>query len=93
MSQKRAYTSFGDRTIKAVYQYVYVDSKSVYDRPPYVVNFNISYENAEIEASLTQFSLVNLHLRPTQVLNESLELRNVVDKHRSLYNKNSFGMV
>lgn len=52
----------------------------IYDRPPYIVKFQVS----NYSLSLDTFSLVNVHLRPTAVLNESLELRNVVDKYKNL---------
>lgn len=83
-----------NRKIKAIYEYVYPDTNSIYDRPPYIVNFNITdnlNRNDDTQTiSHKQFSLINLHLRPTHVLNESLELRNVIDKHRSYFNKTNF---
>ena len=66
------------RTIDVEHQYVYDDVESVYDRPPHIVNIQV----ADPELSVNRFSLVNVHIRPTKVVNESLELRDVVDEHR-----------
>lgn len=66
----------GSRKIKVTDTYVYSDAKNVYDRPPYVARFEI--ENTDLPVK--QFSFINLHLKPSNVFNESMELRPVVDE-------------
>ena len=58
-----------------MYDYVYNDTNEVYDRPPYIASFYI--QNSGL--SINKFILGNVHLRPTHVLSEALELRNVID--------------
>ena len=66
----------GSRKIRINKTYVYNDTKQIYDRPPYVAQFQI--ENTGLPVK--QFSMINLHLRPENVYNESLELRTVADE-------------
>jgi hypothetical protein len=58
-------------------EYLYDDKDDKFDRPPHVVTFKI--ENTDL--SIDEFSLCNIHLKTTDVLNESLALRDVADKH------------
>jgi hypothetical protein len=57
-------------------EYVYDDKKSVYERSPYIAQFQIINSNLPI----TDFCMINLHLKPANVYNESFELRNVVNQ-------------
>ncbi len=55
---------------------MYTDANRVYERPPHVAHFHI--KNSDLPLSF--FSMINLHLKPANVLAESLELRNVIDE-------------
>lgn len=57
----------------------------VFDRPPFIAEFNISDSNLSIK----EFTLMNVHLRPKVVYNETLGLRTVVDQY--LEKSNSSG--
>ena len=69
-------TANSNQIIKVTKDYVYNDPSAIYDRPPYVAKFSI--ENSNL--SLKEFFLGNVHIRPTNVLNETLELRYVVNE-------------
>lgn len=48
----------------------------IYERPPHVANFTIT----DSKLSVKSFFLINVHIKPTNVLNEASELRSVVDE-------------
>ncbi len=66
------------KSIRPTLQYQHSDPDLIYDRPPHIVKFKVS----NYSISLSEFSLVNVHLRPTAVVNESLELKNVVNLYK-----------
>ncbi len=74
----------GSRKILVENDYVYNDLKNVYDRPPYVAHFSLI--NSEL--TVTELTMINLHLTTTSVYNESLALREVVDEIKFDYNEN-----
>lgn len=80
---RNSITDNGSRKIKLRNTYVFDDKEEIYDRSPYVGQFNI--ENTDLPVK--DFSMINLHLKPWNVLNESLALRKVVDEI-NLYNDN-----
>jgi hypothetical protein len=67
-----------------VYSYVAENPNLTYDRPPYVAKFKIQ----DPLLSLKEFVLMGVHLRPTNVFNESKELRDVTNRHLLLYDVN-----
>lgn len=66
--------SNGNRAIQVLHQYVFNDADNVYERSPFVGHFKISNTNLPI----SDFYMINLHLKPTQVYEESFALRKVV---------------
>lgn len=55
-----------------------------YDRPPYVAKFRVQ----DPLLSIKEFVLMNLHIRPTNVFEETKELRDVVNRHLLMYDSN-----
>lgn len=78
------YENDGSTRIKLINDYVYNDIEGIYDRLPYVAHFQI--ENTEFPVK--SFSMINLHLKPSNVLNESLALRPVINDIKDKYNEN-----
>lgn len=70
------------RRIVPVSQMVYENSEKIFDRPPFIVEFKIF----NTTLSLDKLTLMNIHLRPSFVLEESLGLRQVVDWYNQLNN-------
>ena len=56
----------------------------IYDRPPYIAEFKI----LDSSLSIKDFTLMNVHLRPTDVFTESIALRKVVDRYQAGVIKN-----
>ena len=75
-SFKRVQAENSTRKISVTNDYVYDDVLNVYERPPHVAKFLITSS----KVSIREFFVLNVHLRPENVLLESLELRNVVDE-------------
>jgi hypothetical protein len=55
--------------------YLYEDKKSDFERPPFIVTFKVN------NSSLNEFGLVNVHLRPAEVYNESIALKKVAENY------------
>lgn len=68
------------RRIVPVSQMVYENTEKIFDRPPFIVEFKIFNTSLKVD----QLSLMNIHLRPSYVLEESLALRQVVDWYFNL---------
>ncbi|CAF0807827.1 unnamed protein product [Brachionus calyciflorus] len=75
----RTKTNGSLRKIQVVKQMVHDDIEMVYDRPPFIAEFKV----LDTSLSIKEFTLMNLHLRPTAVFIESLGLRKVVDRYRA----------
>lgn len=71
------------RRILPVSQMVYENAEKIFDRPPFIVEFKIFNTTLSID----KFTLMNIHLRPSYVLEESLALRQVVDWYYELNSK------
>lgn len=70
------------RRIVPVSQMVYENSEKIFDRPPFIVEFKIFNTSLSVD----KFTFMNIHLRPSFVLEESLGLRQVVDWYNQLNN-------
>ena len=78
-----------NKGIRTTTQFLYSDPDLIYDRPPHIVKFHTT----NYSLSLNEFSLVNVHLRPTAVVNESLALKNVVDEYKRLTNESNIAIL
>ena len=56
--------------------YVYDDIDFVYERSPYIAKFSLRNSSFPF----ADFDMINLHLKPASVLNESMQLRDVINK-------------
>jgi len=63
--------------VKLVNAYVFHDPLDYYERPPYVATYKVK---APKKSNVQFFTIMNMHLRPTEALPEMIKLRYVIDE-------------
>ncbi|CAF0994047.1 unnamed protein product [Brachionus calyciflorus] len=80
----RETTDVSSRKIEVVKHFVYDDVENVYGRPPFIAEFRI----LDSQLSIKEFTLMNLHIRPSYVFSETSAFRTVVDRYQNGVEKN-----